>query len=133
MRNCAWQIDEFDGVDTSGTNGSGAVVQSDSGNGGGNGTSITLTLAAFGDATNNAAYIGVFHGSNEATTPEAGYIELGDHQTAEDNTLGAAFKIGEDLSPSESWATSAPRAGGALEIKAAAAAGFAHSQVVIVG
>lgn len=134
LRNCAWQIDEFDGVDTSGTNGSGAVVQSDKGNGGSAGTSITLTLVAFGDATNNASYIGVFHGSNEGTTPETGYTELGDHQTGENNTLGAAFKLGEDLSPSESWATSDSRAGIALEIKAAAAAaGFTHSQAVIVG
>ena len=49
----AWKIHEFTGVDTSGTNGSGALVQfADDVIGTGN-TTLTVTLGAFGDATNN--------------------------------------------------------------------------------
>lgn len=55
-----WTIDQFSNVDTSGTNGSGAVVQSAVNDAGTAGTanSLTVTLGAFSN-TNNATY-GVF-------------------------------------------------------------------------
>lgn len=54
---CSWVIDQFSGVDTSGTNGSGAVVQSakTTQDNTGNTTSCTATLAAF-SSVNNATY-----------------------------------------------------------------------------
>src|SRR5205085_3732552 len=53
---CVWTIDQLSGMDTSGTNGSGAGVQSATNQDRtGSGTSLTTTLAAFGSA-NNATY-----------------------------------------------------------------------------
>ena len=57
---CAWAIDEFANVDTSGSNGSGAIVQSVDATNAGGGGSLSITLAAFG-STNNATY-GTFQG-----------------------------------------------------------------------
>lgn len=51
-----WSLDEFTGTDTSGTNGSGAIVQTVTAKDEtGSATSITATLAAFG-SVNNATY-----------------------------------------------------------------------------
>lgn len=53
--NCEWSINEFTNVDTTGTNGENAVVQSVDALGEGTDAGITATLAAFADA-NNATY-----------------------------------------------------------------------------
>lgn len=120
-RCCLWSISQFSGVDTAGTNGSGAVVQSATNSG----TSSTpsVTLAAFGDATNNAAF-GGFSGDGLLTlTPESGYTELANQQATAPNTvMEAEWKLGQDLAVTGSFGADAPRwAGVALEIKAAAA------------
>lgn len=114
-------VAEFDGVDTSGTDGSGAIVQSNTGSSGTGVTTLSVTLSAFGDSTNNAAY-GVFvHGANEATTPEGGYTELSD-LNASAGTIGGEveWKVGQDTGVSASWSTSSITAGFALEIKVGA-------------
>src|SRR5712692_2445332 len=49
-----WTITQFSGVDTSGTNGSGAVVQSATNNGA-SVSALTVTLAAFGSPSNATA------------------------------------------------------------------------------
>lgn len=51
---CGWCVDEFSSVDTGGTNGSGAIVQSATADNGGGNSSTTVTLAAFGSADNAA-------------------------------------------------------------------------------
>jgi hypothetical protein len=67
---------EFAGVNTSGTNGSGAIVRSVTGKVGAV-TSIALTLAPVSSPNNRpAAFFN--HRAAEATTPEAGYTELDD-------------------------------------------------------
>src|ERR1019366_8671502 len=56
--NCSWAVDEFSGINTSGTNGANAVVQSANVaiNGGGAAiTGVTITLSALANAS-NAAY-----------------------------------------------------------------------------
>src|ERR1019366_8148589 len=56
--NCSWAVDEFSGINTSGTNGANAVVQSANVaiNGGGAAiTGVTITLSALANA-NSAAY-----------------------------------------------------------------------------
>ncbi len=119
MRNATWEISEFDFVDTSGTNGSGAIVQSvrDTASAA---TSITPTLAAFADATNNATYMGATHRDhNNAMTPEAGFTELSDNSTGEQHVGAAQWRIGEDVSPTYSWSGSAGAVAVACEIKAA--------------
>lgn len=74
-----WSIVEFTGVDTSGTNGSGAVVQSKTGSAA-NATSLTVTLDAAFSAGGNRPAGGVF--ANDAATirivPETDWVELGE-------------------------------------------------------
>jgi len=117
-----WAITEWSGVDTSGTDGSGAVVQSvndeDTGT-----TTITVTLAAFGDATNNVSYISIGTLTGSGTrTQESGYTELVD-DSAGAVGQATAFKIGEDTSPSYDTSVTTDHYAVAVEIKAAAAAG----------
>lgn len=118
----AWSITEWDGIDTGGTNGSAAVVQSATGSG--SGTTGTVTLAAFGSA-NNAAFGGFVHGANDATTPESGYTELSDRGYSDggtDTALETEWVAGEDTSVTATWPLGVTWAGVAIEIKAAAPA-----------
>ena len=118
-----WQ--EYTGTDTSGTNGSGAVVQTATAPASppAASTSLTVTLAAFGDATNNAAFICAGHQANEVSAEEGGYTELGDVATSVPvGALAAAWKLAEDLSPSYSWVTSSNAGARAIEVKAAGGA-----------
>lgn len=105
---------EFTGVNTSGTNGSGAIVQSVTNTG--SATSLTVSLAAFGSA-DNVSFGFMAHSANEAHTPGTGYTELTD--VAGGNSSATEWKIGDD-DPDMSWATSSACAGIGIEIKAAA-------------
>lgn len=101
---CAWNVTQFNGVDTSGTNGSGAVgvsagnVDESMGN-----TGITVTLAAFG-SVNNATY-----GSTRAgnTIVEGtGFTELAEVSSATDVPFfQAQWKNTPDTSVDWSWAS----------------------------
>ena len=80
--NAQWIVSQWTGVDVSGTNGAGAIVQSASDraeavNG------LALSLAPFGDQ-NNIAY-GVFgiRSSVPAVNPGAGFMEIAEHGSAE--------------------------------------------------
>lgn len=124
--NCEWSWVELDGVDTSGTNGSGAIVQSSTASG--TATSLSVTLAAFGDATNNAAYGCFHHQANETNTAGTGFsLSFGGTNNtifgaSRVASLGAEWKTGEDLGVDMSWTTSALAGGVAAEIKMATAA-----------
>lgn len=119
VTSCIWFVFEITGVDTSGTNGSGAVVQSVGRDfAGGAGTSGTLTLSALGSA-NNMAVGGFFHFANEATTPGSGFTEIGDINLAE-NTRGFQTEYAlNDTTVDASWASSVEWEGVAIEVKAA--------------
>lgn len=101
-------------VDTSGSNGAGAIVQAVTGSG--SGTSGSVALAAFGAAL-NAAFGAFAHRAAEGTTPGAGFTELGDIVATVANTLATEYAEG-DFDPSASWATSTEWAGIAVEVKA---------------
>lgn len=122
-----WSVAEFAGIDTSGTNGSGAVVQSVYNAGDGNDhTSHTVTLAAFGDA-GNATY-GAFGVSfvSEDTTPGTGFTEIHDVGNADQPMrIFTEWRNDNDTTVDSSSATATIRYGGAVEIKAAAAGGAA--------
>ena len=111
---------EFTGADGSGTNGSGAVVQSGSLAAG---TSpLTVPLAPFGNAANRPI-LWQAKKSTSAGTPESGYTVLEQGSQASPN--GSSFLAWNpsvaDNTPSMSWIDSSTDAGGlALEIKAAA-------------
>src|SRR3990167_9184029 len=113
----AWSVDEFSNVDTSGSNGSGAIVQSvaekdETGN-----PPLIIDLATFGNV-NNAAF-GAFGISDQAIVG-AGFTALG---LSEDVSVAAAteYRPENDISIDMDWETAANQVGGiGVEIKAAA-------------
>lgn len=120
-----WAIDEFTGVDTSGTNGSGAIVQSNSALNQAAATSGAVTLSAFGDSVNNAAFGFFTHNQGSETStidPDSGWAALANNGTvvAPVMSMMTEWKLGQDLSVDASWATSGAWAGWAAEVKAAA-------------
>ncbi|HET7293883.1 MAG TPA: hypothetical protein VFM88_15770, partial [Vicinamibacteria bacterium] len=108
---------EFSGMDTSGTNGSGAIVQSATNQG--NSTSLAVSLAAFGSAFNRPVAF-FSHRVAEATTEEPGYTELDDasHGSPSAGTQCEWHASAAETTPSTSWPTSADAGGFALEVKA---------------
>ncbi len=110
---------EFDGVDTSGTNGSGAVAQSAT-NQATSATALTVTLSAFASVGNRpVAFFN--HRVAEATTEESGYTEL-DEGSHSSPTAGAECEwhaSTADTTPSASWLTNAAAGGFAIEVRAA--------------
>jgi hypothetical protein len=115
---CIWSIVEFSGVDTSGTNGSGAIVQSDAINGAA-ATSLTVTLAAFSDVL-NATYGGFMYLANEAGTTGNGgaYTQIHQVNQAENTTsVISEYLLANDTSVDASWTSSVASYGVAVEIK----------------
>lgn len=115
---CIHSVAEFDGVNTGGTNGSAAIVQSVTGSEASN-TTGTITLAALSDS-DNMAYGAHIHYVFEATTVGSGFTEIHDLPIGE-NTSGfqTEYKLNE-TSVAASWATAAPWLGIAAEISDAA-------------
>jgi hypothetical protein len=119
-----WSVVEFSGADTTGTNGSGAIVQSVT-NLGSAVTSLTVTLAAFG-SVDNATY-GTF-GANSALstwTVGSGFTQL--HvvaNAAEGPSLLSEFRVDNDTSvdATRPGGASGDVGGIAVEIQAAVAA-----------
>jgi hypothetical protein len=111
---------ELSGVDTSGSNGSGAIAQSATGSVT-NGTSLSVALGAFA-STNNRPVAFISHRLDEATTSEPGYIELdeGIHRAPLTGTTCEWNAGTAETTPSASWLTVADAGGFALEIRAAA-------------
>jgi hypothetical protein len=109
---------EFGGVDTSGTNGSGAIVQNAT-NKATSATALTVTLAAFGSA-NNRPVAFFNHRVAEVTTEEPGYTELDDgfHSAPAAGAECEWHGSTADNTPSASWLTAADVGGFALEVKA---------------
>lgn len=116
----AWNVDEITGMDTSGTQGSGAIVQSVA-NQGSSVTSLTATLAAFSDA-NNATY-GAFGNAGEgALSAGTGFTRFGNQQVAGEAGLGTIFRADNDTTVDMSNGTM-DIGGIAVELKIAAVAG----------
>ena len=135
---CAWSIVEFAGVDTGGTNGSAAVVQSNNNREDGDSDqALSVTLASFG-AADNRPYAAFAANRNAATTwvPETDYDQL--HQVAHaspDHSLMTEWRDdATDTSPSATLAVATLNVAGiALEIKAAGAAAGSVGHRVIGG
>lgn len=113
---CKWSIAQFSGVDTSGTNGSGAIVQTGK-HTVGTSTSYLVTLSAFGNAM-NVAYGAVYHASNENTVVGTGFNEIHDLGDAENASVLQTEYLVNDNTVDASWASSVSRMAIALEIKA---------------
>lgn len=112
---CAWSISEFANVDTSGSNGAGAVVQADTNSA--NSTSVTVALAGFGDTKNRPAF-GVAHQqSSNDFTPKSGFTELGEDDASGAHIMSAFKGDGVDTNPSGSVSSSTRLGIIAVEIK----------------
>lgn len=128
MEGCLWSVSEFDGVDTSGTNGSGAIVQSAGNNG--TGTSITATLSAFGSSDNATYGAGGWDiGSSAAVataTAGTGFTEIHDVGVAESGGFGYSlhteWRNDNDTTVDNTWSASSDIAQIGVEIKAASSA-----------
>lgn len=121
---CGWSIIEYTGMDTSGTNGSGAIVQSAKNLTASTATSLTVTLGAF-SSTNNATAGGFGFPLNTAGLPTAGsgFTRTGQRNQATPNlSIGSEFRSDNDTTVDmASAAASVPWAGIAVEIKEAVA------------
>jgi hypothetical protein len=128
MEACNWILTEWTGIDTGGTNGSGAIVQSATARND-SATSIAVTLAAFADAVNNAAFGLGCANTTDAITLDSSpgtYTALGDQTHAGAlliSHIRGEYRVGEDTSVA--FATASTRSWGAvaIEIKAAASTG----------
>ncbi len=123
QNSATWIIREFTGIDTSGTNGSGAIVQAvkNSIDSGGADADYKVTFASFTDTTNNAALhcAGQKGSGTFSVDSGAGYTEL--IEVAGTTTCAMQWNLGNtELTPQ--YPDSASRAHGqiGIEIKAAA-------------
>lgn len=131
---CAWSVAEFAGVDTSGTNGSGAIVQNaTNSSNGADVTSLTITLAAFGDVANATYGCFLIGFISEAQTVGAGFSQIHSVSgTAPVMQLLTEWRNDNDTTVDESSTTADNRSGVAVEIKAAAVAATGR-QVFFIG
>lgn len=117
-----WSITQFSGVDTTGTNGSGAVVQFASAMTAGIAEGLTITLAAF-SSPDNAAAGGFGYPLNQVDSFNvgAGFTLLGRINQAGPNlSIGTEWKASNDTTVDANASPySVPWAGVAVEIKAA--------------
>lgn len=111
-----WAVIDCANVDTSGTDGSGAIVQSLT-NTGAAVTSLTITLSAFG-STNNATFGAFGHAVGNDVTAGSGFSELTDTSaTAPVDTLFTEFRNNNDTTVDASISASTQWGGVAIEIK----------------
>lgn len=115
---CSWAISEFDGVDKTGSYGSGAIVQSSSAEASTGVGSLSITLSPIGSPI-NATFGAIRLGSLSTNiNPGSGYTEITDYQDSE-NLHQTQWKIGTDNTVDWSWAPtgSTPAIALAIEIK----------------
>ena len=114
-----WAVDQSGpDVDTSGTNGSGAIIQSTGVTLGAAGTSASVNFPSAMGA-GNVGFSAWGHQVQEGKTPRAGWTELADVTTVSLASVETQYISGTDTAGSASWTTSS-RAGGIIaEIKSA--------------
>lgn len=120
---CIWSVSEFDGVDTGGTNGSSAIVQTtETSATPGNATSVTLTLSAFAD-TANVAYGLMWLFSAEDITNGSGFTSIYENSSGEGaQNMSTQYKL-NDNTVDWSWTSNVTYGAIALEIAVAPAGG----------
>ena len=116
--NAAWVVSQWTGVNQSGSNGSGAIVQTTTGGADGV-SSIATTLAALGSPNNVAYGVVGTNGSALGITPGAGFSEISEQKPAEGtNTILEALFATNQTAVSASWSGAFNAAILAIEIKA---------------
>lgn len=107
LANCSWCLVEATGIDTSGTNGSGAIVQTVT-NQSASATTLSATLAAFANSNNRPFLTGEGEDPNTAITlPDFTQINVVNNFTGSGYiiNLNTAWKNSVDLSPDVSQAS----------------------------
>jgi hypothetical protein len=121
LSNSQWIVSQWSGVDPSGVNGAGAIVQSASASGDAVG-GLTATLAAFA-APNHVAYgiVGV-NGNGLVVSPGAGFTEIAERISGESPraVLQTEWATGDET-VNASWAGSLNGAILGIELKASPA------------
>jgi protocatechuate 3,4-dioxygenase beta subunit len=125
VSNAQWIVSQWTGVETSGVNGSGAIVQSGSSRSDGS-TGLAVALNAFARA-NNVAYgvVGV-SGSGPAVTPGNGFAEIAEQPSGESSALETEWTT-SDNTIDAGWTSALKAALLGIEIQAAAGGGPAVS------
>ncbi|HET9707420.1 MAG TPA: Ig-like domain-containing protein [Gemmatimonadales bacterium] len=116
--NAAWVVSQWTGVDQTGSNGSGAIVQTKTA-GADAGTSIATTLNALGSPNNVAYGVVGTNGSALGITPGAGFTEISEQKPAEGtNSIIEALFATNQTAVSANWSGAFNAALLAVEIKA---------------
>jgi len=116
--NAAWVVSQWSGVDQTGSNGSGAIVQTVT-NPADAVSSIGASLAALGGPNNVAYGVVGTNGSAVGINPGAGFTEISEQKPAEGTaTIIAALFGTNQTAPSASWTGSFAAAILGVEIKA---------------
>jgi hypothetical protein len=117
LSNCQWIVSQWSGVATSGSNGSGAIVQTGT-NAADAVTTLATPLAPFGNSANVAYGVFGVNSNVVAITPGAGFTEI-DEQPSTESTAADLFAEWGVNKPTinATWATKNAGALG-VEIKA---------------
>jgi len=113
-----WSIAEWSGVDTSGTNGSGAIAQQDTDYSNSDVTTLAPTLASFGSPSNAVAAGFARINNSWSFAVEGGYTLIHDLAGQTRSSLGTEWLDDEDTTPTATW-EAASAAAIAVEINAA--------------
>lgn len=120
--NAFWVVDGVTGMDTSGTSGSGAIVQSAKAIDVVGAASLTATLAAF-SSVNNSTYGAIgFTTAGAAVTAGTGFTKLGDNNDSSSTRIATEWRVDNDTTVDFSPDGTQQIAIIAVEIKAAVAA-----------
>jgi hypothetical protein len=117
----AVQIAQFAGVDKSGTNGSGAIVQSATAGSNrtfANNTSITFTFASAISNPNNAVAGAIYLATGQQVNPGSGFTELGDASST--RGMESEFKAAGQQTVPWSWGSLSAGVNLPVELKAGA-------------
>lgn len=100
-----WSLDAFNTIDTTGSNGANAIVQTASDqNGGTTGTGATVSLAAFSNI-NNFVFGAIGTEPTGVITPGSGFTELSQQTVETLSRLQTQWKNSNDTSVDWSWAS----------------------------
>lgn len=128
---CVHSWVEVTGCDTSGTNGSGAIVQSNGNSVGTSGTSIATTLSARSNAS-NLLYEATAIRANGAVTHPTSWTEIHDLGTSTDTQrCETAWYNADDTAPQTTFSASSNRQIIALEIAVAPPPSTFTPQIII--
>jgi galactose oxidase-like protein/invasin-like protein/Big-like domain-containing protein len=115
VSNVQWIVSQWDGVETGGTNGSGAIVQTGTARSDG-ATSLAVSLAPFA-STNDVAYgVAGVAKNGPIVTPASGFTEIAEVSSGETSALEAEWATNQST-VGASWATSTKAGVLAVEIK----------------